>query len=121
MAKAPAAIEFASIVSRKTVRISLILLPSTILRLIRYSQAFVTENVWTTLDPEFDEDARKTSVISRALYSLKSAEAAFRSHLALCQYQGTFAFRLIRDHIFSLLKLSSIDLTSRFQAMYEMS
>ena len=40
--------------------------------------------VWTTLGPEFGKDSRKTAVIVRALYSLKLAGAAFRSHLARC-------------------------------------
>ena len=40
--------------------------------------------MWATLGPEFSKDARKTSVIGSALYGLKSAGAAFRSHLAKC-------------------------------------
>ena len=43
-----------------------------------------TEKAWTTFGPEFGRDAKKTAVIVRALYSLKSAGAAFRSHLARC-------------------------------------
>ena len=34
------------------------------------------------MGPEFGKDARKTAVIVKALYGLKSARAAFRSHLA---------------------------------------
>ena len=49
-----------------------------------YVQAPVTEKMWTTLGPEFGKDTRKTAVIVRALYGLKSAGAAFRSHLARC-------------------------------------
>ena len=41
-----------------------------------YVQAPVLEKVWTTLCLEFDRDARKTAVIIRALYGLKSAWAA---------------------------------------------
>ena len=37
-----------------------------------------------TLGPEFGKDMGKTAVIVRALYDLKSAGAAFRSHLAKC-------------------------------------
>ena len=44
----------------------------------------VTERVWTTLGPEFGKDARKTAMIVRALYGLKLADAAFRSHFAKC-------------------------------------
>ena len=49
-----------------------------------YELASVTEKVWTTLGPEFSKDAGKTAVIVRASYGLKSAGAAFRSHLAQC-------------------------------------
>ena len=49
-----------------------------------YVQAPATEKVWTFLGHEFGKDARKTAVIVRALYGLKSAGAAFRSHLARC-------------------------------------
>ena len=38
-----------------------------------YVQTSVTEKVWTTLGSEFSKDARKTAVIVRALYGLKSA------------------------------------------------
>ena len=39
--------------------------------------------------PESSKDARKTAVNVRALYGLKSAGAAFRSHLAKCmEYLG---------------------------------
>ena len=37
-----------------------------------------TEKVWTTLRLEFGKDARKTAVIVRALYSLKSTGAALK-------------------------------------------
>ena len=47
------------------------------------------------LGPKFDKDAGKTAVIERALYGLKSAGAAFRSHLARCMefmgYQSCMA------------------------------
>ena len=49
-----------------------------------YVQAPVTEKVWTTLGPEFGKDARKSAVIVRASYSLKSVGATFKSHLAKC-------------------------------------
>ena len=49
-----------------------------------YVLAHVTEKVLTTLGPEFGKDARKTAVIIRALYGLRSAGAAFRNHLAKC-------------------------------------
>ena len=49
-----------------------------------YVQASITEKVLTTLGPKFGKDARKTALIVNALYGLKSAGAAFRSHLAMC-------------------------------------
>ena len=90
MTKAPATITYASAVMRETVRIALIIITLNELEiklsdiLTAYVQAFVTEKVWTTLGPEFGKDAGKTAVIVRALYGLKSAGAAFRSHLAKC-------------------------------------
>ena len=90
MTKALATITYASIVSRETVRIALMIATLIDLEvksgdiLNAYVQVPVTEKVWTTLGPEFSKDARKTAVIVRALYGLKSAGAAFRSHLARC-------------------------------------
>ena len=36
------------------------------------------------LGPEFEDDASKSAMIFRVLYSLKSAGASFRAHLAQC-------------------------------------
>ena len=47
-----------------------------------YVQASVTEKVWTTFSSEFGKDAGKTDLIVKALYGLKSAGAAFKSHLS---------------------------------------
>ena len=49
-----------------------------------YIQVPITEKVWTTLGPEIGKDAKKTTVIVRALYGLKSTGAAFRSYLDKC-------------------------------------
>ena len=49
-----------------------------------YINAFVTEKVWKTLGPEFGKDAKKTAVIVRELYGLKSAGEAFRSPIFRC-------------------------------------
>lgn len=49
-----------------------------------YITAPVKEKIWTTLGPEFGEDAGKKAIIVRALYGLKSAGAAFRAHLGEC-------------------------------------
>ena len=80
----------ASVFLRKTVRIALMVAPINSLEvklgkiLNAYLQAPVTQEVWTTLDPEFGKDVGKTAVIVRALNSQKSAGAAFGSHLARC-------------------------------------
>ena len=47
---------------------------------------------------EFGEDARKTAVTVRALYGLKSAGAAFRSHLAKCiEFMGYQSYKADPD------------------------
>ena len=90
MAEAPATIMYASIVLRETVRIALMIAALNDLEeksggiLNACVQAPVTEKVWTTLGPEFGKDAGKTAMVIRALYDLKSAGAAFKSHLAKC-------------------------------------
>ena len=45
-------------------------------------QMCVTKNLRTVLGPEFIKEAKKTAVIIKALYHLKSAGAVFKSHLA---------------------------------------
>ena len=88
--EALATIMYASIMSRETVRIVLMIATLNDVEvkygniLNAYVEEPVTEMVWTTLGPEFGKDARKPAVIFRALYSLKSAGAAFRSHLTRC-------------------------------------
>jgi hypothetical protein len=49
-----------------------------------YLTAPITEKVWYILGPDFGEYTSKNSLIVRALYSLKSAGATFRNHLAEC-------------------------------------
>ena len=69
MAKAPATIMFASVVSSKTFKIVLMLSTlhdievkwADILHL--YVQAPMAEEVWTKLGPEFDRDSRRMQVI----------------------------------------------------------
>ena len=90
MTEVPATIMYASVVSRETVRIALMIVVLNDVEvklgdiLNTYVQAPVTEKVWTTLDPEFGKDAGKTAVIVRAPYDLKSGRVEFRSHLAKC-------------------------------------
>ena len=86
MAKAQATITFVHILSRKTVGKALMIAAINDLEvnsgdiLNAYVQAPVTEKVWTTLDYEFGKDVGKIAVMIRALYSLKLAGAAFKSH-----------------------------------------
>ncbi len=40
-----------------------------------------------SLGPEFGKDKGRKAIVVRALYGLKSARAAFRSHLADCTRQ----------------------------------
>ena len=90
MTKSLVSITYASIVSRETVRVALVVATLNNLKvksgniLNTYVQAPVTEKVWTTLGPEFGKDPRKTALIVRDSYDLKSAGAAFRSHRARC-------------------------------------
>ncbi len=86
--KAPATITYASVVSRETMRIALMLAALNDLQvkagdvLNAYIIAPVKEKVWTILGPEFGNDSGKSAIIVRALYGLKSAGAAFQAHLA---------------------------------------
>jgi hypothetical protein len=91
--EAPAMITYATVVSRQTVHIALMLAALNDLQvkvgdvLNVYITAPVKEKVWTVLGPEFGQDAGNSAIISRALYGLKSAGAAFCDHLAsfMCQ------------------------------------
>ncbi len=91
--EAPATITYASVVSRETVCIALLMAALNDLEvkvgdvLNAYVTALITKKVWTVLGPEFGSDTRKTAIIVRALYRLKNAGAAFRAHLAsfMCQ------------------------------------
>jgi hypothetical protein len=87
--EAPAAMTYASVVSRETVRIALTIAALNSLDvktgdvMNAYITAPVTEKVWTILGPEFgDTECGLHAVIVRALYGLKSAGAAFRAHLS---------------------------------------
>ena len=88
--EAPATMTYASVVSRETVRIALLIAALNDLPVwaADIMNAYVTapnqEKIWTTLGPEFGEDAGKKAIIVRALYGLKSAGASFRHHLADC-------------------------------------
>ncbi len=86
--EAPTTITYASVVSRETVCIALLIATLNDLEvkignvLNAYITAPVTKKVWTVLGPKFGSNAGKSAVIVRTLYGLKSAGAAFRAHLA---------------------------------------
>ena len=88
--KAPATITYASVVSRESVRIALLMaaLNQVEAKTADIENAYITapcsEKIWTVLGPEFGSDAGKRAFVVRALYGLKSAGASFRNHLADC-------------------------------------
>jgi hypothetical protein len=93
MTKAPATITYASVVSRETVCIALLMAALSDLNvkvgdvLNAYITAPITKNVWTVLGPEFSMNAGKSAIIVRTLYGLKSAGAAFRAQLTSFMHQ----------------------------------
>jgi hypothetical protein len=97
MTKAPATITYASVVSHETIQIALLMAALNDLNVKvgdvvnAYITAPITKKVWTVLGPEFSIDASKSAIIERALYGLKSAGAAFCTHLAsfMCQMSYT--------------------------------
>ncbi len=94
--EAPATITYASVVSRETVRIALLLaaLMDLEVKIGDIENAYITapcsEKIYTVLGPEFGPDEGKIAFIERALYGLKSAGASFRNHLADCMYHIGF-------------------------------
>ena len=90
MTTAPAAITYASVVSRETVRIALTLaaLNDLEVKVGDVENAYITaqarEKIWTILGDEHGEDTSKKVIIVRALYGLKSSGAAFRAHVYDC-------------------------------------
>ena len=89
MTKSLATITYASIVSRETVTIALMIATLNDLEiklgdiLNACVKAPATEKVGTTLHHEFGKDARKTAVLLKALYCQKSAGVTFKIHLAI--------------------------------------
>jgi hypothetical protein len=86
----PHTMTYASVVSRLSVRVELILAALNDLDVKMadienaYLAAPITEKVWTVLGPEFGDDAGKRALVVRALYGLRSDGAGFRNHLAEC-------------------------------------
>jgi hypothetical protein len=93
MTKAPATITCASVVSHETLHLALLLAALNDLNvkvgdvLNAYITAPITKKVWTVLGPEFGIDTMKSAIIVRILYGLKSAGAAFCTHLASFMHQ----------------------------------
>ena len=90
MTETPKTLTYTSVVSRETVRIALMVaaLNDLEVKTSDVQNAYLTapcaEVIHTTLGTEFGEDEGKTAIIVRALYSLASAGASFRNHLADC-------------------------------------
>ena len=105
MTKAPATFTYASVMSRETIRIALMIaafnglevksvrkkcgpvfgkVASKTAVIVRALSGLKLVGAWTTLGPEFGKDAKKTTLIVGPLYALKLAGAAFRSHLVRC-------------------------------------
>ena len=86
----PAAMTYASVVGRETVRVALTIaaLNELEVKAADIENAYLTapnkEKIWTVLGPEWGANAGKKALIVRALYGIRSAGAAFRTHLAEC-------------------------------------
>jgi hypothetical protein len=94
--EAPATITYASVVSRESVRIALLLaaLNDVEVKTADIENAYITapnaEKIYTVLGPEFGLEAGKKAYVVRALYGLKSAGALFCNHLADCMQHLSF-------------------------------
>ncbi len=88
MTDVPVTFTYASVVTRETVCIALMMAALNLLEVMAADimNAFITapckEKIWTTHGSEFGKDTGKKAIIVRALYGLKSAGQAFREHLA---------------------------------------
>ena len=97
MTTAPAAVTYANVVSRETVRIALNLAALNGLEvkcgdvLNAYINAPVKEKIWTYLRPEHSHNEGKKAIIVRALYGLKSSGTASRAHL--CEYMAALGYK----------------------------
>ncbi len=90
MTDVPPTIMYNSVVAHETVCIALTMAALNALKVMAADimNACITapneEKIWTLLGPEFGKDKGHKAFFVRALYGLKSASAAFRSHLANC-------------------------------------
>ncbi len=93
MTDVPPTVTYASVVSRETVRIASTMAALNALKVMAadimnvYITAPNKEKIWTLLGPKFGRDKGRKAIVVRALYGLKSAGKAFRSHLADCMRQ----------------------------------
>jgi hypothetical protein len=92
MVDTPPFLTYASVVSRETVRIALLMAALHDLEVTAadvenaYLTAPTSEKVWTICGPEFGPDAGKKAIICRALYGLKGSGASYRHHVANCMH-----------------------------------
>ena len=90
MTETPKCMTYSSVVGRETVRIALAIAALNNLQakagdvINAYVTAPCSEKMWTVLGKEFGADQGKKAIIVRALYGLKSSDAAFHAHLADC-------------------------------------
>ncbi len=89
----PPTVMYASVVLHETVCIALTKAALNALKAMTadimnvYITAPNKEKIWMLLGPKFGKDKGHKSLVVRALYGLKSASVAFRSHLADCTRQ----------------------------------
>ena len=113
MTTSPAAVTYASVFSRETVRIALILAALNDLEvkcgdvLNAYITAPVKEKIWTYLGPEHGEDEGKKAIIVRALYGLKFSGAAFCIHL--CEFMAALGYKPCLSDPYIWLKYQNQD------------
>jgi len=95
--KPPASITYSSVVSRDNVRIALTLASLNDFEVSScdignaYLNADCREKLWTLAGSEFGSERGSVMIIARALYRLKSSEAAWRSKLA--ETMSTLGYR----------------------------
>ena len=84
-----AAITYASVASRESVRLALMLAALNAIEvkcgdvMNAYITAPITEKVWTIMGPKSGADQGKKALLFQALYGIKSSRAAFRTHLCI--------------------------------------
>jgi hypothetical protein len=101
MTEPPSAITYASVVSRESIRIGLLITALNDLEVFTadIQNAYLTspcqEKIYTILGEEFGPDRKgKKAIVVRTLYGLKLAGESFRNHLASCP--GHLGFTSIR-------------------------